>query len=448
MKITIIGTGYVGLVSGACFADLGFDVTCVDKDENKIQNLKKLIFPFYEPNLFELLHKNIKEGRLHFTSLLRNTISASKVIIIAVGTPCDLETGRANLKDLYAVLDCIAPHLDENKLIVLKSTVPMGTLKRVQEYLCMLNPHIDIEVASNPEFLREGNAVHDFMQPDRIIIGTESLKARAILRRLYHIFLSKNVPYIETSPQTSELIKYASNAFLGMKVSFINQMADLCEKSNGNVREVAQALGFDHRIGKEFLNPGPGFGGSCFPKDLRELSLFAKKFEVPLTLVDQVLEFNNLRPTQMVKVIQKAFEDNLIGKTLAILGLTFKANTDDLRDSPSLNIINQLYHLSVKLQVYDPKGMDSAKKILPMLSFAKNPYEAIKNADGLIILTEWQEFKDLDLKRIKQLLKTPLIIDLRNIFSLDEMKSKGFTYYSLGHSPLNEKTKTTQQDAA
>ncbi|MBX9621911.1 MAG: nucleotide sugar dehydrogenase [Alphaproteobacteria bacterium] len=242
------------------------------------------------------------------------------------------------------------------------------------------------------------------------------------MKKLYHTFLSKEVPYVETTSETAELIKYASNAFLGLKVSYINQMADLCEKSNGNVRELAKAVGLDHRIGREFLNPGPGFGGSCFPKDLQELSLYAKELELPLTLIDKVLEFNNLRPQKMLKMIRTAFEGNLKGKTLAILGLTFKANTDDLRDSPSLNIINQLYDLDAKLQVYDPKWMESAKKILPKISFVKSPYQAMKNADGLVILTEWREFKNLDFQHVKQLLKAPLVIDLRNIFSLNEMK--------------------------
>ena len=330
MKITIIGAGYVGLVSGACFAELGFDVTCVDKDENKIQSLKKSILPFFEPNLSELLNKNVREGRLHFTSLLKNTVEASKVIMIAVGTPCDLETGRASLKDIHSVLDSLAPYLRDNKLLVLKSTVPIGTLKRVEQYIYMLNKQAKFELASNPEFLREGNAILDFMKPDRIIVGTESLKAKSILKDLYQNFLSEGISYIETTPETAELIKYASNAFLGLKVSYINQMADLCEKSNGNVRELAQALGLDHRIGREFLNPGPGFGGSCFPKDLLELSLYAREVESPLTLVDEVLKFNSLRHQQMLKIIQTAFEDNLEGKTIAILGLTFKTNTDDL----------------------------------------------------------------------------------------------------------------------
>ncbi|MBY0501556.1 MAG: UDP-glucose/GDP-mannose dehydrogenase family protein [Alphaproteobacteria bacterium] len=448
MKITIIGTGYVGLVSGTCFAELGFDVTCVDKDENKIQKLKKSTLPFFEPNLSELLDKNVREGRLHFTSLLKNTAETSKIIIIAVGTPCDFETGRTSLKDIYSVLDSLAPYLRNNKLLVLKSTVPIGTLKKIEQYIYMLNKQAKFELASNPEFLREGNAIQDFMKLDRIVVGTESLKAKSLLRILYHNFLLEGIPYIETTPETAELIKYASNAFLGLKVSYINQMADLCEKSNGNIRELAQALGLDHRIGRGFLDPGPGFGGSCLPKDLLELSIYAKEVEKPLTLIDEVLKFNNLRPQKMLKIIQTAFEGNLKGKTIAILGLTFKANTDDLRDSPSLNIINKLYNLGATLQVYDPKGMESAQKILPGLYFAKNPYEAMKNADGLVILTEWEEFKDLDLERVKQFLKTPLVIDLRNIFSLDQMKSKEFTYYSLGHRPLNEKTKPKRQAAA
>lgn len=430
MKIVIIGTGYVGLVSGACFAELGFDVTCVDKDLDKLRNLENSILPFYEPGLSEYLKKNTQKGHLRFTSILDGTISAAEVIIIAVGTPCDSKTGRADLKELYVVLDLIAPFLDENKLVVLKSTVPIGTSKKVQDYL-------NIEVASNPEFLREGSAIQDFMRPDRIVIGTESDRARETLRCLYQSFLSNHVPIIETTQNTAELIKYASNAFLGMKISFINQIADFCENCNSNVREVSRALGLDSRIGKEFLNPGPGFGGSCFTKDLQELKLCAEKFEAPQGIVSQVLAYNNSRPLRMLEIIQAALEGDFRGKTLAILGLTFKANTDDLRDSPSMKIIPLLSGLGLRIRVYDPKGMESAGKILFNVVFSGDSYEAIKDSDGLVILTEWQEFKDLDLQRVKQLLKTPLIIDLRNIFSLDEMKAQGFAYYSLGHFPIN-----------
>lgn len=430
MKITIIGTGYVGLVSGACFAELGFNVTCVDKDADKIRNLENSILPFYEPDLSDYVNKNVRQGRLRFTQVLGNAISDSEVIMIAVGTPTDSKTGRADLKELYAVLDLIAPFLSKDKLVVLKSTVPIGTSKKIQDYL-------NIEVASNPEFLREGSAIQDFMKPERIVIGTESNRARGTLRRLYQSFLSNHVPIIETTQNTAELIKYASNAFLGMKISFINQISDLCENCSGNVREVSQALGLDSRIGKEFLNPGPGFGGSCFSKDLQELKQYAEELETPATLVNQVLDYNSSRPKQMVEIIQAAFEGNCQDKTLALLGLTFKANTDDLRDSPSIKIISLLCELGLKIHTYDPKGMESAKKVFSEITFTKNPYEAIKGSDGLVILTEWQEFKDLDLERVKQLLKTPLIIDLRNIFSLDDMKAQEFIYYSLGHSPIN-----------
>ncbi|MEI6805298.1 MAG: UDP-glucose/GDP-mannose dehydrogenase family protein [Myxococcaceae bacterium] len=430
MKIVLIGTGYVGLVSGACFAELGFDVTCVDKDLDKLRKLENSILPFYEPGLSDYVKKNTQTGRLRFTSILDDTISAAEVIIIAVGTPCDSNTGRADLKELYAALDLIAPFLDENKLVILKSTVPIGTAKKVQDYL-------NIEVASNPEFLREGSAIQDFMRPVRIVIGTESNVARKTLRRLYQRFLSNHVPIIETTQNTAEIIKYASNAFLGMKISFINQIADLCENCNGDVRAVSQALGLDNRIGKEFLSPGPGFGGSCFTKDLQELKLCAEKFEAPQGIVSQVLAYNNSRPLRMLEIIQAAFEGDFRNKTLAILGLTFKANTDDLRDSPSMKIISLLSGLGLRIRVYDPKGMESASKTLFNVVFAGDSYEAIKDSDGLVILTEWQEFKSLNLERVKRLLKAPLIVDLRNIFSLEDMKAKGFTYYSLGHSPVN-----------
>lgn len=432
MKIAIIGTGYVGLVSGACFAELGFDVTCIDKDTDKIRNLQNFIIPFYEPGLSEYVKKNTQNGRLHFSTTLDNPVSSAAIIMIAVGTPSDSNTGRADLKELYSVLDLIVPFLDRNKLIVLKSTVPIGTSKNVQDYL-------NIEVASNPEFLREGSAVQDFMRPDRIVIGTESHKARKTLRRLYQNFLSTHVPIIETTSNTAELIKYASNAFLGMKISFINQIADLCENCNGDVRRVSQALGLDNRIGNNFLSPGPGFGGSCFTKDLQELKLCSEKFEAPQGIVSQVLAYNNSRPTRMLEIIQSALGGSFQDKTLAILGLTFKADTDDLRDSPSMKIISLLSGLVSRIRVYDPKGMKSASKTLSNVVFAKDSYEAIKDSDGLVILTEWQEFKSLDLERVKRLMKAPLIIDLRNIFSLEDMKAFGFTYYSIGHSPINAK---------
>lgn len=447
MKISVIGTGYVGLVSGACFANLGFNVSCIDRDESKIQNLNNSVLPFYEPQLAELIKKNVKEGRLNFTSCLKEAVYDSKVILITVGTPTDLKTGRANLNDIYTVLDSIVPYLNNDMLLVLKSTVPIGTFKKVQEYIHSLNKNLQLEIASNPEFLREGSAIKDFMKPDRIVVGAETSKAKFTLKKLYQHFILKRVPYIETNSETAELIKYASNAFLGLKVSYINQISDLCEKTNGNVRELSTALGLDRRIGAEFLNPGPGFGGSCFPKDLLELNLFAKEVESPLTFVDEVLKYNSLRPQQMLKIIEEAFEHNLKGKTIAILGLTFKANTDDLRDSPSLSVINQLFAHEAKLKVYDPKGMESAKKILPGIFYANNPYEAMNKAEGLVILTEWQEFKDLNLERIKHLLKKPVVIDLRNIFNLDDMKATDFIYYSLGHPPLNRQVKAQRQVA-
>ena len=435
MKLTIIGTGYVGLVSGVCFAEHGFDVTCVDKDRVRIQTLKDGNLPLFEPNLLDYMKSNVSCGRLHFTTELKSAILTSDIIVITVGTPCDLKTGRTNLTDIFFLLEEISPFLVDYKIIVMKSTVPIGTTKQVGDYLRTLNPKAAFDVVANPEFLREGSAIQDFMQPDRIVIGTESHKAKTIMQHLYHPFILSGVPLVETTPETAELIKYAANAFLATKIAFINQIADLCEKCNGDVRQVAKGIGLDHRIGKEFLNAGPGFGGSCFPKDMQELIRTSNDVSVPLTIVEAALKSNQNRKDEMVNRIRAAVGGCIQGKTIAILGLTFKANTDDLRESPSLTIIPVLCAAEATIRAYDPRGMQLAQKFFPNITFVKTAYEAIKSADALLVLTEWEEFKKLDFRQVKNLLKTPLIIDLRNIFSFEEMKAHGFIYYALGHCP-------------
>ena len=436
MKLTIIGTGYVGLVSGVCFAEHGFDVTCVDKDRDKIQTLKECKLPFFEPKLFDYLKKNMRYGRLHFTTELEDPIFSSDIIFIAVGTPCDSKTGRANLTNLFSLLKKMAPFLVGYKIIVMKSTIPVGTTIQVGEYLKTLNSKATFDVVANPEFLREGSAIQDFMQPDRIVVGTESTTAKKIMQCLYNPFVLAGVPVIETTPETAELIKYASNAFLATKIAFINQIADLCEKCNGDVRQVAKGIGLDHRIGKEFLNVGPGFGGSCFPKDMQALIHTSNDVGVPLTIVDAALKSNKNRKNEMVNRIISAEGGCIQGKILAVLGLTFKANTDDLRESPSLTIIPELCAAGATIRAYDPRGIPATRELFPNIFYATNAYQAIEGADALLMLTEWEEFTTLDLRQVKNLLKSPLIIDLRNIFSFDEMELHKFIYYSLGNCPF------------
>lgn len=436
MKLTIIGTGYVGLVSGVCFAEHGFDVTCVDKDRERINALKRGEVPIFEPNLCDYMKRNVSLECLHFTTELKSAVSASEIIFITIGTPCNLKTGYPNLVDIFSLLEDMAPFLGDYKIIAMKSTVPIGTSKQVGNYLRTLNPTAAFDIVTNPEFLREGCAVQDFMQPDRIVVGTESLKAKTVMHKLYHSFILAGIPFVETTSETAELIKYVANAFLGTKIAFINQIADLCEKCNSDVRQVAKGIGLDHRIGKEFLNVGPGFGGSCFPKDMQALLQTSNDIGIPLTIVDAAFKSNQERKSKMVNRIISIMEGCVKGKTLAILGLTFKANTDDLRESPSLTIVPALYAAGATIRAYDPKGMRSAQIVFPDIIFANSTYEAMDNAHALLILTEWDEFKDLDLRQVKDLLKHPLIIDLRNIFSIEEMNAHGFTYHSLGHSPL------------
>ena len=437
MKITIIGTGYVGLVSGTCFAEFGVNVTCIDKDKNKIKNLKKGIIPIFEPGLDELVKKNISSKRLFFEKSLKKSIKDSDAIFIAVGTPSRKVDGHADLSYVYEVAEEIADCLQHYSVIVNKSTVPIGTGKKVYQIIKKKNSKLDFDVASNPEFLREGSAISDFMRPDRVVIGCESKKAKAILKELYRPLYLLETPIIFTQRETAELIKYAANSFLATKITFINEISDLCEKVGANVSDVSIGIGLDGRIGKKFLHPGPGYGGSCFPKDTLALVKTAQDNGSPLNLVQHVVKSNKDRKKNMYKRILNALGD-YNKKKISVLGLTFKPNTDDMRDSPSLDLIPELIKNKCFLKLFDPEGMREAKKIFKKfhknIEWCNDSYDACKNADALVILTEWNQFRALDLKKLKKLLNKPLIIDLRNIYNPEEIKNMGFKYYSLGRN--------------
>ena len=437
MKITIIGTGYVGLVSGTCFAEFGVNVTCVDKDKNKIDNLKKGIIPIFEPGLDELVKKNISSKRLFFETNLKKSIDGSDAIFIAVGTPSRETDGHADLSYVFEVAEEIAECLGHYSVIVNKSTVPIGTGKKVHEIIKNKKPKLDFDVASNPEFLREGSAINDFMRPDRVVIGCESKKAKAILKELYRPLYLLETPIIFTQRETAELIKYAANSFLATKITFINEISDLCEKVGANVSDVSIGIGLDGRIGKKFLHPGPGYGGSCFPKDTLALVKTAQDNCSPLNLVEHVVKSNKDRKKNMYKRILNALGD-YEKKKISILGLTFKPNTDDMRDSPSLDLIPELIKNNCFLKLFDPEGMKEAKTIFKKfhknIEWCNDSYDACKKADALVILTEWNQFRALDLKKLKKLLNQPIIIDLRNIYNPEEVKNMGFKYYSLGRN--------------
>ena len=436
MKITIIGTGYVGLVSGTCFAEFGVQVTCIDKDVKKIKDLKKGIIPIYEPGLKDLVRKNIKEKRLSFATELKNSVNDASVIFIAVGTPSRKVDGHADLKYVYAAAEEIAKYLDNYSVIVNKSTVPIGTGSKVFDIIKKKKPKIKFDVASNPEFLREGSAINDFMRPDRVVIGCNSDKAKSILKELYRPLYLLETPILFTKTETAELIKYAANSFLATKITFINEVSDLCEKVGANVNDVSIGIGLDGRIGKKFLHPGPGYGGSCFPKDTLALTRTAQDYKSPLNLVEHVVKSNNKRKKEIYKKILKALKKIKKPHTITILGLTFKPNTDDMRDSPSLDVIPALVKNNCKLKVFDPEGMEEAKKILGKFSkkieWSNDSYKACHGSDAVVILTEWNQFRALDLKKIKKVLKNPILIDLRNIYKPDEMLKIGLQYHSLG----------------
>ena len=436
MKITIIGTGYVGLVSGTCFAEFGVKVACVDRDKEKIKKLNKGIIPIFEPGLDDLVKKNVKQKRLYFSSNLKNSIKDSDAIFIAVGTPSRRGDGHADLTYVYAAAEEIAKYLNHYSVIVNKSTVPIGTGKKVYEILKKIKPKLDFDVASNPEFLREGSAINDFMRPDRVVIGCDSLKAKNILKELYRPLYLLETPILFTKRETAELIKYAANSFLATKITFINEISDLCEKVGANVNDVSIGIGLDGRIGKKFLHPGPGYGGSCFPKDTLALVKTAQDYKSRVSLIEHVVKSNDKRKKKMYRKILSAIEHLARPKVITILGLTFKPNTDDMRDSPSLEIIPPLIKEGFVIHAFDPEGISEAKKYFNKFSqkikWCKDVYSACKGSNALVILTEWNQFRALDLKKIKKILQDPILIDLRNIYKPEELKELGFDYHSVG----------------
>lgn len=432
MRIAMIGTGYVGLVSGACFSEFGVDVVCVDKDESKIEGLHRNVMPIYEPGLDALVADNVKAGRLSFTTDLKSAVAAADAVFIAVGTPSRRGDGHADLSYVYAAAKEIAEAMDGYTVVVTKSTVPVGTGREVERIIRETRPDADFDVVSNPEFLREGSAINDFMRPDRVVIGTEVDRARAVMRQLYRVLYLIETPIVFTSLETSELIKYAANTFLAAKITFINEIADLCEAVGANVHDVAKGIGLDGRIGKKFLHPGPGYGGSCFPKDTLALVRTARDKGSPLKIIETVVAINDERKRKMADRIIAACGGSVQGKTIAVLGLTFKPNTDDMRDSPSLEIIPALQAAGATVKAFDPEGMEEAKKQLSNLVYCDDAYSTMDGADALAILTEWNEFRALNLTRVKSLLKSPVVVDLRNIYEPSEMREQGFTYSSIG----------------
>ncbi len=434
MKIAMVGSGYVGLVSGACFADFGHDVVCIDKDPAKIDSLKAGIMPIFEPGLAELVTSNARSGRLSFTTDLAEGIAGAAAIFIAVGTPSRRGDGHADLSYVYAVAEEVGHALKNDAVVVTKSTVPVGTGDEVERILTEAAPGVKFAVASNPEFLREGAAIADFKHPDRIVIGTENEWARGVMREVYRpLFLNKS-PILFTSRRTSELIKYAANAFLAVKITFINEMADLCEKVGADVQDVSRGIGMDGRIGPKFLHAGPGYGGSCFPKDTLALLKTAEDYEAPTRIVEAVVAVNDSRKRAMGRKVIEALggTDAARGKKVAMLGLTFKPNTDDMRDSPAIAIALALADAGISVSAYDPEGMELAAPLMPDVTMAANTYAAIEGSDAVVIVTEWDAFRALDFERIKRIANAPVLVDLRNVYDPGEVRAKGFAYSSVG----------------
>ena len=433
MHVTMIGTGYVGLVSGACFADFGHDVICIDKDAGKIERLKAGGIPIYEPGLDVLVAQNVKAGRLSFDTEAATAVAKADAVFIAVGTPSRRGDGHADLSYVYAAAEEIAGLLDGFTVIVTKSTVPVGTGDEIERIIKAKRPDAQFAVVSNPEFLREGAAIEDFKRPDRVVVGLEDERARPVMTELYRPLYLNETPIVFTSRRTSELIKYAANAFLALKITYINEIADLCEALGADVQQVAKGIGLDKRIGGKFLNAGPGYGGSCFPKDTLALVRTATDAGSPVRLIETTVEINDARKKAMSGKVAKALDGDLAGKTVGVLGLTFKPNTDDMRDAPALDILPALQALGAKVQAYDPEG-EEAKHMLKDVDFKSDAYEAAAGADVLVIITEWDQFRALDLDRIKGLMKTPTLVDLRNIYKPEDIRSRGFKYASIGRA--------------
>jgi UDPglucose 6-dehydrogenase len=431
MHIAVIGTGYVGLVTGACFAEFGVDATCVDVDADKIERLSAGIMPIYEPGLEQMVSKNVQAGRLRFTTDIKPAVEQALVIFLAVGTPPN-EDGSPDLSFVEAAARSVAAHMNGYKVLVTKSTVPIGTGERLRELIRQhQNTRANFGIVSNPEFLREGAAINDFMRPDRVVIGSRDEEAVAIMRDLYRPLYLIEAPFVVTSLEAAELIKYAANAFLATKISFINEIARLCEKIGCDVHDVARAMGMDRRIGSKFLHPGPGFGGSCFPKDTQALSSVARQFECDSLIVDAVIEVNRRQRRAMLPKIENLVGD-LKNKTIAVLGLAFKPETDDMREAPAADIISGLLECGARVRAYDPAAMSEAQKILPGVEYAEDEYAAVSDADALVFVTEWNQFRALDMARIRDLMKSPKIADLRNIYDPSDMRELGFDYVGVG----------------
>jgi UDPglucose 6-dehydrogenase len=431
MNICVIGTGYVGLVTGVCLAEFGMNVICVDNDRQKIDLLQQGKVSIHEPGLEDLVMRNMKEGRLSFSTSIQDGVGSSLVIFIAVGTPSN-DDGSADLRSVEEVAKEIARYMDGYKVVVVKSTVPVGTCRRLKQLIQehQLRP-APFDIVSNPEFQREGSAIEDFMRPDRVTIGAESEQAIAIMKDIYSALYLIETPFVITSLETAEMVKYAANAFLATKITFINEIANLCEVTGADVHHVARAMGLDGRIGKKFLHPGPGYGGSCFPKDTRALSRIAHERGYTFKLLDSVIQVNEEQKQRMVAKIREKVGD-LRGKTIGVLGLSFKPNTDDIRESSSIAIIQALLALGAKVKAFDPVAMDESKKVLPELEYGEDAYNVAKGCDALVLATEWNQFRRLDLQHIKGLLKNPIFIDLRNVYDPDQMKRLGFNYCGVG----------------
>jgi UDPglucose 6-dehydrogenase len=432
MRIAMIGSGYVGLVSGACLADFGHKVVCVDKDAERISALNRGDVPIFEPGLHDLIVSNTRQGRLAFASELAPAVAAAEAVFIAVGTPSRRGDGHADLSYVYTAAEEIAAALDGFTVIITKSTVPVGTGDEVDRIIRETRPDADFAVVSNPEFLREGAAIQDFKHPDRIVAGTDEDRARKIFAEIYRPLYLNKAPIVYTSRRTAELIKYAANAFLATKIAFINEMADLAEEVGADVQDVARGIGLDNRIGSKFLHAGPGFGGSCFPKDTRALLQTAHDYEVPLRIVEAVIAANDIRKRAMARKVSAAFGGALRGKTIAVLGLTFKPNTDDMREAPAIPLITALQDMGAVVRAFDPVGMEHAKALLPDVVYCDGPYSCVDGSDGVVIVTEWEQFRALDFNLMKQRMACPLLVDLRNIYSSDEMERHGFLYVGIG----------------
>jgi UDPglucose 6-dehydrogenase len=434
MQVAMIGTGYVGLVSGACFADFGHTVTCIDKDARKIERLQSGGIPIFEPGLENLVAQNVRAGRLHFTTEAAEAVKNADAVFIAVGTPSRRGDGHADLSYVYAVAEEVADLIDGFTVIVAKSTVPVGTGDEIEKIIRTKRPDAQFAVVSNPEFLREGAAIEDFKRPDRVVVGLDDERARSVMTELYRPLYLNETPIVFTSRRTSELIKYAANAFLALKITFINEMADLCEAVGADVQQVAKGIGLDKRIGGKFLNAGPGYGGSCFPKDTLALVRTARDAGSPTRLIETTVEINDARKKAMATKVSGAADGDLSGKVVGVLGLTFKPNTDDMRDAPALDIIPALQAAGASVQAYDPEGMDEARHMLPAVTFKDDAYAAADGADVLVIITEWDQFRALDLDRVKGAMRAATLVDLRNIYNPADVRGRGFKYASIGRA--------------